>query len=738
MGGFDFGPSTDLGNGNYIDSNGQVHITITGGPEKNGPGGTGGSNNNGGGNNAGSNAHVLVLNNGQMGYWETRVTSNAEHDHYQKVFVAVGPSEAQKAAAATKALQDKQQAEAAANTFAAQVAAAAAAAAQGRDKAIADAAAAGQYQSVSSAQTTLNNATAEATRLKGISDAALTNAQALRQEASAAGPAATQGEQKYQNLQLQTRGLTVKNGVYGRMSYDLVGSNKEHDIYENRFHSAGITVAQVEAARVDAVNKRNAANSLPGQATAAEQAAANAAANYQAAETRRQAAAAALVSAQQAAQRAAEAERQRQAAAAAAEAAAEQKRQADAAAKAAEAARVAAEQEKNRQMRQAAADRLKSTDIQSVRGIPVSASASAFPLSWAVASGGGISLGSDIASSVWSQITAGLAELRTIASASIAGPVAITVASLLYSRDAGLGSDVVPGRDISVLIPGDVLSLLDTVALDKAADGNTGINMPVRGRMSLQVDGSLDTQLVCTSVAGSVPVARAVLDKDTGYWGYTLPAIAGVPGQTILVSPSDAPGIDGPLGLAGPVPLPELIVHTGGQASAPQDVTVTTTPVTDDLDFNDIILIFPTDSGLKPLYVMLRSPRNMPGTADGNGQHVGDNWLGGAATGDGAPIPSQIADKLRGREFGSFDSFRRALWKEVAADPELSKQFGTDDLERMKLGRAPTVRFRESVGKRIKVELHHHVEISKGGDVYNIDNLKALTPKRHIEIHKGN
>ncbi len=56
----------------------------------------------------------------------------------------------------------------------------------------------------------------------------------------------------------------------------------------------------------------------------------------------------------------------------------------------------------------------------------------------------------------------------------------------------------------------------------------------------------------------------------------------------------------------------------------------------------------------------------------------------------------------------------------------------------MKLGRAPTVRFRDSVGKRVKVELHHKVEISKGGDVYNVDNLNALTPKRHIEIHKGN
>jgi len=426
----------------------------------------------------------------------------------------------------------------------------------------------------------------------------------------------------------------------------------------------------------------------------------------------------------------------------AAAAAAEQKRLADlaavAAAKAAEDARVAAEQEKARQVRQTAADKLKSGDIQSVRGITASASMAASPLSWAVAGAGGITLGDDIAVAFRTYISAAVAELNGIATASLVGPVAIAVGTLFFSKEAGAGSDQVPGRDISALIPGDALSLSDVSALNQAADTNTPVSMPVRGRMVFRDDGALETQLVRDSVAGSVPVVRASLDPVTGYWGYTLPMLPGVPGQTILVSPADAPGVNGPLGLTGPVPLPERIIHTGDQSTIPQGVTVTTTPVADDLDFADVILIFPADSGLKPLYVMLRSPRNMPGTADGKGQQVGDNWLGSAGTGDGAPIPSQIADKLRGKTYGSFDSFRQAFWKAVADDPELSKQFDADDMERMKLGRAPTVRFRDSVGKRVKVELHHKVEISKGGDVYNVDNLNALTPKRHIEIHKGN
>ncbi|MDM7115360.1 S-type pyocin domain-containing protein, partial [Klebsiella pneumoniae] len=75
---------------------------------------------------------------------------------------------------------------------------------------------------------------------------------------------------------------------------------------------------------------------------------------------------------------------------------------------------------------------------------------------------------------------------------------------------------------------------------------------------------------------------RAVLDKETGYWGYTLPAVADVPAQTIFVSPADEPGANGPLTLSGPVPLPERILHTGDQISAPQATDKTVTPVADD------------------------------------------------------------------------------------------------------------------------------------------------------------
>ena len=66
----------------------------------------------------------------------------------------------------------------------------------------------------------------------------------------------------------------------------------------------------------------------------------------------------------------------------------------------------------------------------------------------------------------------------------------------------------------------------------------------------------------------------------------------------------DAPGANGPLTLSGPVPLPERILHTGDQISAPQATDKTVTPVADDLDFDDIILVFPPPMvRLMPLHI---------------------------------------------------------------------------------------------------------------------------------------
>lgn len=78
----------------------------------------------------------------------------------------------------------------------------------------------------------------------------------------------------------------------------------------------------------------------------------------------------------------------------------------------------------------------------------------------------------------------------------MANPVALTIAGLVLSKSVGVGSDMVPGRDISSMMPGDAFGLPDTAALNKAADQKTSVSMPVRGRLVMNDSGILDVQLV--------------------------------------------------------------------------------------------------------------------------------------------------------------------------------------------------------------------------------------------------
>ena len=91
------------------------------------------------------------------------------------------------------------------------------------------------------------------------------------------------------------------------------------------------------------------------------------------------------------------------------------------------------------------------------------------------------------------------------------------------------------------------------------------------------------------------------------------------------------------------------------------DANVTVTPAPEEKDWRDAILVFPESSGIAPLYVVYKeSPRDKPGVVTGKGEDIFGIWLAGAGKDLGAPIPSQIADKLRGKEFGC-RSFRETI-----------------------------------------------------------------------------
>jgi len=206
-------------------------------------------------------------------------------------------------------------------------------------------------------------------------------------------------------------------------------------------------------------------------------------------------------------------------------------------------------------------------------------------------------------------------------------------------------------------------------------------------------------------------------------------------GITILWTPQR-----GPLGAMPPLVYPEhgeplstILVHP---IAANTDSQIEILPG-EDITAEDCILVFPAETGLKSLYVVFSKPaRLMPGTVTGVGEDSSGIWLAGANSGVGVPIPTDVADSLRGLEFQSFDSFREAFWKAVS-ESAVADQFIKQSVDRMRKGKAPRVRKADSVGGRRSYELHHLEKVSEGGDVYDVDNLRVNTPRNHIDIHRN-
>lgn len=353
-----------------------------------------------------------------------------------------------------------------------------------------------------------------------------------------------------------------------------------------------------------------------------------------------------------------------------------------------------------------------------------------------VAGGGVWTLAGEALSSLGAAIGRGVAALGATATASTVGPVVAAASTILFSAPAGGGSDKVPGRDLEAMFALNAQMLAGQGG--KIEPGATSVNLPVRGQL-VNSNGQLALQLLKTgtNLPAAVPVLNAIRDAATGLDKITVPAVAGAPSRTILVNPAPSPARPSDTGNHKPVPVTP--VHTGTEVKPVETITVTTSPVADNGGLRDFIYWRPdaAGTGVEPVYVVLSSPRDMPGKASGKGEQVGEGWLNNAGKDLGAPIPGQIADKLRGREFANFDAFRKAFWQEVSKDPALNKQFNPGNKKRMSQGLAPRARYKDTVGGRRSFELHHDKPISQDGGVYDMDNLRITTPKRHIDIHRG-
>ncbi|WP_165668879.1 S-type pyocin domain-containing protein [Metapseudomonas otitidis] len=327
-------------------------------------------------------------------------------------------------------------------------------------------------------------------------------------------------------------------------------------------------------------------------------------------------------------------------------------------------------------------------------------------------------------------IRAAMAALAGFAASTAAG-LMVGVTALVYSPKLANGER--PERyslstPLSDLAPG-----LGQQELEAAAAVGGMVDMPYRLSSKTAADGQSEVIVVKTDnvlVSSKVRVVAATYDAAQKL--YTV-STGDVPARTLTWTPIADP-IDSSSSTPVDQPLPPI--YTGASVT-PVTGRIDTFPGIVEAGFNDFITVFPADSGLPPIYIMFREPREDAGTASGMGQPVSGVWLGEASQGKGAPVPTQIADQLRGKQFDNFRGFREQLWINVASDPVLAGQFNAANLARMNKGLAPRARKADSVGGRRSFEIHHTTRIVDGGEVYDIDNMRIVTPKRHIEIHSG-
>jgi hypothetical protein len=125
--------------------------------------------------------------------------------------------------------------------------------------------------------------------------------------------------------------------------------------------------------------------------------------------------------------------------------------------------------------------------------------------------------------------------------------------------------------------------------------------------------------------------------------------------------------------------------------------------------------------------------RFVPGEGSGAGVKFEGRWQ----LKDEGPVPAQVADLLRGRKFSNMRQYREAFWKEVANIPELAREFSPQNRGLMALGNAPKAISSEHLGNSITYHLHHVEQVKDGGNLYNAENIRIVSPRRHDEIHNG-
>ncbi|MGB9089923.1 MAG: S-type pyocin domain-containing protein [Pseudomonas farsensis] len=325
-------------------------------------------------------------------------------------------------------------------------------------------------------------------------------------------------------------------------------------------------------------------------------------------------------------------------------------------------------------------------------------------------------------------ISAAIEAVRNARAAPLVTSFVVGVVALLSPSELGNGE--LPDNYVLSMALADLGLELDH-AQQAAAVAQGTVDLSLRMGSHSEYEGRDELFVAATDnldIPSTVGVLAAHFDAASGQYSVITDDS---PPRTLIWTPAATPQSSSTTLPAGPSTPTTLV----GPTLEPLEGRLDSFPELADVGFDDYVIIFPADSGLPPLYVMFKSRRYLPGEVQGLGATIsGELLIEGNE--QGVAIPAQIANRLRGKKFGRFGSFRNEFWMQIANSPEFSNQFTQPEIKAMRLGLAPYAPVSERVGSRVKYELHHKQRIVDGGDVYNVDNIVIISPKFHIQQHR--
>lgn len=351
--------------------------------------------------------------------------------------------------------------------------------------------------------------------------------------------------------------------------------------------------------------------------------------------------------------------------------------------------------------------------IKTANTVSIPASAS----SVAVLTRSGVTVLEGLAAALEGAVAETVAELGRVLALRVGQTVALTATSLLYSSELGNGELTAEQRQRlfqGISVGSDTMGMPDPTQLQTAANSGGWIDVQHRIR-PVAVDSGTELHVVTTgsAVPAQVSVINAVYD----------PAADSYIAQTSTMPPRR-------IVVKAPTVIASQMVHTAQDpvlslsTTAPQVLEV---PHGADLRINDCVVCFPAASGLNPRYFSFMPQPIGQGIVTGNGHTVTADWWATAQQDQGAVIPVDMSDYLRSREFKSFDTFDKNIWR-MMAESSLTNTFDEINRKRIAKGFPPYALKSFWADGRREYEIRIGTPTDLGVDDFNLDTLRIVPP----------